>query len=252
MLGFLPQLRLGDAADDKKEAKVPEYKRYAIYYLPPHGPLAQFGAEWLGWDVVAGISAERSDALPVDPTALTQTPRKYGFHATIKPPFRLAEDVDVTGLTEAFEGFCSGQAPVVLEALEVARLGRFLALIPTGHTAALNALAGAAVEALDTYRAPLNDAELARRRQSRLTPRQETLLAQWGYPYVMDEFRFHMTLTSKLPKAEAIALQPELARYLAPILPKPFSIDRLSLVGEDASGMFHAIKCCALSGRADA
>ena len=140
------------------------------------------------------------------------------------------------------------QPRVTLQALEVARLGRFLALVPTGDVAALNALAAAAVTGLDSYRAPLNAEELARRRQARLSPRQEELLAQWGYPYVMDQFRFHMTLTSKLPKAEAIALEEVLRAHIAPLLPTPFQIDSLSLVGEDAEGRFHEVTRCRLAG----
>ena len=29
--------------------------------------------------------------------------------------------------------------------------------------------------------------------------RQRELLAKWGYPYVLDEWKFHMTLTSSIP-----------------------------------------------------
>ena len=37
--------------------------------------------------------------------------------------------------------------------------------------------------------------------KSGLTDRQEALLTQWGYPYVMEEFRFHITLTGALDPA---------------------------------------------------
>ena len=227
---------------------MPEFKRYAVYYLPPEGPLARFGAEWLGWDVVGGCPAASPNGVTVDPRPLTETPRKYGFHATIKPPFRLAEGAEPAALGAAFAAFCAVQPRVTLQALEVARLGRFLALVPTGDVAALNALAAAAATGLDSYRAPLNAAELARRRQARLSPRQEELLAQWGYPYVMDQFRFHMTLTSKLPKAEAIALEEVLRVHIAPLLPTPFQIDSLSLAGEDAEGRCHEVTRCRLAG----
>ena len=65
------------------------FTRYAIYYLPPAGALADFGARWLGWDVRRGAAAVQLD-LPGLRDA-TEAPRKYGFHGTLKPPFRLAE-----------------------------------------------------------------------------------------------------------------------------------------------------------------
>lgn len=227
---------------------MPEFKRYAVYYLPPEGPLARFGAEWLGWDVVGGCPAAPPQEVTVDPRPLTETPRKYGFHATIKPPFRLAEGAEPAALGAAFAAFCAAQPRVTLQALEVARLGRFLALVHAGEVTALNALAAAAVSKLDVYRAPPTAAELARRRQARLSPRQDALLTQWGYPYVMDQFRFHMTLTGKLPKAEAAALEEVLTTHLTPLLPTPFQIDSLSLVGEDAEGLFHEVTRCRLAG----
>ncbi len=227
---------------------MPEFKRYAVYYLPPEGPLARFGAGWLGWDVAGGCPAAPPQEVTVDPRPLTETPRKYGFHATIKPPFRLAQGAEPAALCAAFAAFCAAQPPVTLQALEVARLGRFLALVPTGDAAALNAMAAAAVSGLDIYRAPPTTAELARRRQARLSPRQDALLTQWGYPYVKDQFRFHMTLTSKLPKVEAVALEEVLTTHLTPLLPTRFQIDSLSLVGEDSDGLFHEVRRCRLAG----
>jgi hypothetical protein len=176
------------------------FKRYGLYVVP-EGGLYRAGADWLGWDSVAGQVAQRqaSPGLPDTPEALTATPRKYGFHGTIKPPFRLATGTDAKGLAAEATAFCATRSPVTIPALEVRRLGGFVAIVPAEPSAALADLAAATVEVLDPFRAPPSEAELARRRKSPLTDRQEALLARWGYPYVMEEFRFHMTLTGSLP-----------------------------------------------------
>jgi hypothetical protein len=92
------------------------------------------------------------------------------------------------------------RAPVTIPSLEVRRLGGFIAVVPTEPSAALADLAAATVAALDPFRAPPSEAELARRRKARLSDRQEALLMKWGYPYVMEEFRFHLTLTGRLDR----------------------------------------------------
>ena len=226
------------------------YHRYAIYVTPRPGPLAGFGAAWLGWDLVAGAPCPHPDlpGLPRPVAEITATPRKYGFHGTIKPPFRLAAGCDAAALAEDLAAFCAGTAPVVLAGLELRRLGRFLALCPVGETAALEALAAAAVARFDRFRAPPEPAELARRRAQRLTARQEALLQRWGYPHVMEEFRFHMTLTGLLPPADLAAVEAALAPRLALLLPAPFTVEALTLLGEDGEGRFHQIARVPLAG----
>lgn len=227
-----------------------DFQRYAIFVLPETGPLANFGAGWLGWDARCGMAATPPTLpdLPLPLDEITQTPRKYGFHGTIKPPFRLAPDQAEATLRAALRTFATKTAPVTLDALELAQLGRFLALVPVGDTRDLATLAAKTVRRFDIFRAPLSDAELNRRRQRRLSPRQDALLREWGYPYVMEEFRFHLTLTGKLPKAKATALADLLAPVFAPLLPAPFTIASLSLMGEDTDGMFRQIDRFPLTG----
>ncbi|MDB6452728.1 DUF1045 domain-containing protein [Falsirhodobacter sp. 20TX0035] len=206
-------------------------KRYAIYYLPPPGPLARFGAEWLGWDPEAGIPV----GAPSPQEALVAEPRKYGLHATLKAPFRLAGDRE--DLEGAVADLARDLSPVQPGPLKVVRIGRFLALVPQGDATALNAMAGRIVTALDPFRAPLTEAEIARRKPERLTPRQRELLNRWGYPFVMEEFRFHITLTGPCD-LEPEALEPR----LAPVLPADFVIAEICLMGEDEDGMFHLLR----------
>ena len=225
------------------------YKRFGLYIVP-EGAFYRAGACWLGWDSAAGAQTVQPEppGLPGEAATLTATPRKYGFHGTIKPPFRLSVGTQARDLDAAARAFCAVQAPVTLPALEVRRLGGFVAVVPQRPSAALSALAADTVAALDPFRAPPTGDELAKRRKADLTERQEALLERWGYPYVMAEFRFHLTLTGRLPRHEAEAARDALAAHFAPVLPAPWTIDSLCLMGEDAAGMFHLLHRYTLSG----
>ncbi|MDD9720424.1 DUF1045 domain-containing protein [Sulfitobacter sp. PR48] len=221
------------------------FKRFAVYFTP-QGALADKGAAWLGWDIASGCAADHPNIAGLDLAGLTATPRKYGFHATIKPPFALATGTDVAGLSQALARFCTQFAPVTLDGLQVAQLGGFLALIPTGDQEQLNHLAGEAVMRLDRFRAPPTAEELTRRRASHLTPQQERNLREWGYPHVLDAFRFHMTLSGRVKQPKQIL--PAVAAHFADVLPQPFLIDSLTLAGERHDGMFEALQRYALAG----
>ncbi|TCL01107.1 putative phosphonate metabolism protein [Shimia isoporae] len=226
-----------------------QFRRYGIYYTPRPGALADFGAAWLGWDLARG----QVTAHPVIPhlprpiADITATPRKYGLHGTIKPPFFLANGRREDSLNDALAALCDAHAPVTLNGLKLSRIGSFIALTIDGDQTRLADLAGKAVRELDAFRAPPSESELARRRKSNLSPRQEELLAQWGYPYVMDEFRFHITLSGRLGN-EAEATMSTLLPHITPLLPSPFILDSLSLVGEDEDGLFHEIQRHTLTG----
>lgn len=224
---------------------MPGFTRFAVYYLPPPGPLADFGAQWLGWDVQAGCGVDQPDVPGIG--TFTERPRKYGFHATLKPPFRLAEGRTQQALSDALAVLASGMAPASCDGLQADLLGRFLALRPTGDTSGLRRVAAALVEGLDAFRAAPDAEELARRRKARLTPAQDQLLQRWGYPYVMEEFRFHMTLTGPLQKEMVEPVRLALETHL-PTLPVPFVLDEVALVGERPDGMFSEIARCRLTG----
>ncbi len=227
-----------------------EFTRIAIYFTPPPGAFSEFADAWLGWSAHRGatIAHPQIGGLPQPVTALTERPRKYGFHATLKAPFRLAEGRNLAGLSGALRAFAGARAPAQSAGLRVARIGAFLALVPEGSNAQIDALAAEVVAAFDAFRAPLTEADRARRMASGLSGDQIALLDRWGYPYVMDQFRLHMTLTGPLPDAEGAQVVEALAPQIAPLLPAPFVIDALTLAGEDGSGRFHAIERVALSG----
>ncbi|MCV6598280.1 MAG: DUF1045 domain-containing protein [Mangrovicoccus sp.] len=228
------------------------YERFAVYYLPPEGDFADFGAAWLGWDMVAGAPCPHPDlpGLPKPIATLTQKPRRYGFHATIKAPFHLAEGCSPDGLDASLAGLCTRLAPVQIDGLTLSTMGGCAALIPQGDVTALNALAAEVVRGLDEFRAPAGAVELARRRLRHLSERQEANLMAWGYPYVMDEFGFHITLTGSMKPALAKAVKETLTPVLDDLLPRPLMIDALSLVGQDSEGFFHLIHRYPLTGGA--
>ena len=89
---------------------MPPYRRSAVYDLGPE-PLAQAGAEWLGWDARSG------QAVPAGGGEWTRTPRRYGFHATIKAPFRLAEGALAETLSDCFAALRARLAPLALPRL---------------------------------------------------------------------------------------------------------------------------------------
>jgi putative phosphonate metabolism protein len=208
--------------------------RYAIYFAPPdESPLHAFGTTCLGRDAatgetrarpaIDGVSAERW-------CAMTSSPRGYGFHATLKPPFHLAGSRTRDELVRALERFAAARRVFEAPALCVDRIGTFVALVPQRHSAALSALADDCVRGFDDFRAPPSAEERARRRSSEsLTPRQRALLDTWGYPYVMEEWRFHMTLATGLSRAEAEHLRLVLGRLAAPACAAPVRVDGVCL-----------------------
>lgn len=182
--------------------------RYAIYYAPSADtPLWRKASAWLGRDAYTGKDLPRiapAGLEDLDLDALTADPRGYGFHATLKAPFHLAPDRTEDGLLAAL-----GRGAAALAAFEVpiapAALGRFLAFQLQAPSPAMDALHAACVRQLDAFRAPLSDTDLARRRKAPLTPEQDARLLQWGYPYVFEDFRFHMTLTGQIRDEDARA-----------------------------------------------
>jgi putative phosphonate metabolism protein len=210
-------------------------KRYAIYYAPPAGDFADAAAAWLGWDVARGCAVTQPDPSLAD---ITADPRKYGFHATIKAPFRLRGGFTFDELKDAFHALAASLAPVTLTGLQMVHLDGFLALIPVEAAPDLQELAARMVQDLDLFRAPLNADDLARRRPETLSPRQRDLLNSYGYPFVLEQFQFHMTLTGR---SDDPSLHHAAQSHFHGLIPAPLRIDDLCLMGEDDLGRFHLL-----------
>jgi hypothetical protein len=184
--------------------------RYAVYAVPGADDAAAPEAIRLREAVEGWYATDAVRDLTVDA-------RRYGFHATLKAPMRLADGRTEAELRAAVEAFAATRAPVVIPAPRPAALGGFRALLPDGDERALTSLAEAVVRELDGFRAPLDEAEQRRRRPEHLTPRERELLERWGYPYVLDEFRFHLTLTDRVPAARAAEIDAALAEHFASV-----------------------------------
>ncbi|MEL6587598.1 MAG: DUF1045 domain-containing protein [Pseudomonadota bacterium] len=221
------------------------FTRYAVYCVPHGDALSAFGASWLGWDCNTGQPVPQPDIPGM--AAATAAPRKYGFHGTLKPPFRVAPGHTADALSDAVATLAAHRPAAHADGLAVTPLGRFLALTPTGDMAQLRDLAAACVTELDAFRAPMTDTELAKRRAAGLSAHQDALLLKWGYPFVLDAFRFHLTLTGRLDRADLPNWQHHVTNRL-PDLPRPFVIDSLALCGERTDGQFQVIQRFALTG----
>ena len=218
-------------------------KRYAIYYTAPPGAFATAAAAWLGYDVQTArdVAQAHIPGLPRPLADITTDPRKYGFHGTIKAPFRLADGFTAADLAQAVGRLAADLTPVGIAGLRLINLEGFLAFVPEGDTAGLTDLAAHVVRSLDPYRAALSDAEIARRRPEQLTPHQRELLAIYGYPFVMEEFRFHLTLSNHLPDTDHISIARAAIAHFQGVVPQPFQVQDICLMGEDAAGRFHLL-----------
>jgi putative phosphonate metabolism protein len=211
--------------------------RFAVYWIPD-GPagLVAFAEAWLGRDRATAEPRPRpaipglSEARLAD---ITREPSVYGFHATLKPPFRLVDGAGFERLAQTCRAFTASRRPVRLPALELKAFSGFLALTTRDTCQALHALADDCVRVFDAFRAAEDGAELARRRHPGLSPRQDELLQRWGYPYVLDEWRFHLTLTSRLDDGEREQVAALLAPMLAPLLGRPPTVSAICLVRQE-------------------
>lgn len=207
--------------------------RVAVYATPaPGSALARLASLWLGRDAFSGRPTR-----PADPARdpLVAEAARYGFHATLRAPFRPTPEADLGALSDRLAALCTGRPAPVIGRLVLGRLGDFFALVPAAPAPALHALEGDVLAAFEPFRAPLTADELSRRRPERLSPRQRHHLDAWGYPFVRDEFRFHMTLTGPVP-GPADDLRDALESHFAAILDGPLPLDGLGLFVEPEPG----------------
>ena len=214
-----------------------DYPRYAIYYAAVSGSdLDRFGARLLGYDAFAGddlpFPEDVTRAAP-DWRELTADPRKYGFHATLQAPFSLAPDKTEAELFVACSTFAAAPRAVPVIKPVVGSISGFIAVIPVEPPRELIRLAADCVTAFDSFRAPLTETDRARRNPSRLTSAQREHLERWGYPYVMDDFRFHMTLTGRLGSERHEPVLAMLQARFAALGLATLAIDRIAVFRQE-------------------
>jgi putative phosphonate metabolism protein len=222
--------------------------RYAIYFVPAaQMDLYRFGCSILGYDCYTGSDIGLLDGLDrefANWREITQEPRRYGFHATLKAPFRLPPSCSEAALTDAFDKFTKLDHPVAHIELEITAIGDFIAIVPRRPTPALDALANQCTTSFDAFRAPMTAKERARRTASHLSPSQMQNLDRWGYPFVFEDFRFHMTLTGLLPNTVRDHVIGVLRRAFDRMCGNgEFAVDRLALVKQpDEKARFRVLR----------
>jgi putative phosphonate metabolism protein len=213
-------------------------ERYGIYFAPSAtSSLWERAATWLGRDAfdgdifdgpVAGLDRARL-------LNLTQSANRYGFHATIKAPMALVDGATEADLRARLTEFAAGQRPIELGKPRIESIDGFLALV-VGPNEALQDFAAHVVEDFDVFRAPMSVKDRAARAAKGLTERQLELLDAYGYPYVFEEFRFHMTLSDRLGGEDRADVAEAASTWFGPVLDSELVLDRLSLFHEPESG----------------
>jgi len=213
------------------------FPRYAIYFAAgADSALSRFGAELLGYD------AYTSDEVPFPREALhvaadwrdvTADPRKYGFHGTLKAPMTLTAGRTEAELAAACAAFASKPRPIPAIRPVVDSISGFIAVIPAEPVHTLQQLAADCAREFDSFRAAMTAEDRARRGPEKLSERQRDYLDRWGYPYVMEEFRFHMTLTGRLDAERRGPILEMLRRRFATLKLDALTIDRIALFKQD-------------------
>lgn len=215
-------------------------ERFAIYYAPDRdSTLWRRGCDWLGRDAAAKTFLRQPEFKKIgtdefaDATAL---PRRYGLHATIRPPMRLAAGVDLERL-QAVARALSARLPIVeIGKFEVKLFRGFLALVPEKQKSAVTSLAADCVSYFEPMRAPLEVEEQVARMGAGLTDAQMLLLDKYGYPYVMDEYRMHISLTGPLEESQRKVFKAAAERWFEKALEEDYVLNSISIFHEPGAG----------------
>ncbi len=215
--------------------------RYALYYAPrPEEGLAVAASHWLGRSADTGQTRalKAAPAFAAERLAeITAEPRLYGFHGTLKAPIVLRDGASERDLLGAVGSFAAGRSAFAVPSMRLGCLSGFMALVPGAPSTELQDLADSCVIEFDEFRRPAAEAELARRRAASLSPRQEELLLRWGYPYVLEEWRFHLTLTGRIhDEGERTAIGDLLRRQFAGFIDRPLAVRDLCVFRQPAAG----------------
>lgn len=222
-----------------------DYRRFAIYFIPKTGSsLQKFGDKWL--DIVQPNAFPSKDK--IKRTNWIKIPKKYGFHGTLKAPFRLRSDKNLDDLIISSKNICKSIKPFSLSGLKLSIIENALALTLINNSSSMSALSNQFVIQLDKFRAPLSKEEISVKRSRNLTAKQDYNLLHWGYPYVMEQFYFHLTLTNTLDEENLNLAKEILREELTEDCLAPQTVDEVGLVGEQINGDFKIITRLSLTG----
>ena len=217
--------------------------RYAIYFVPAAATkLYRYGSSILGYDCYSGDAidlpeefGQESDKAAVNWRELSAAPRPYGFHATLKAPFYLSPACTERQLVNALQNFAGLGHAVHSFAPTVRLINGFFAVVPLKSEASLDSLAASCTTIFDAYRAPMSPRDRARHIALGLNQNQIQNLDRWGFPYVLAEFKFHMTLTGQVPVRRRKAVLGTLLDGLHHTqVERTILVDRLALLKQPA------------------
>ncbi|MEL7043133.1 MAG: DUF1045 domain-containing protein [Pseudomonadota bacterium] len=220
--------------------------RYAIYFAPSAETLLwKSGSEWLGRDAYSGSPVERREfpgTRDEDIDRLTSSASHYGFHATMKAPFVLKEGFTEDQLLKYLESFSLEQSSFEAK-LSVRPLGQFLALRLLSGMEQMRKLHEDCVRKFDKFRAPLTMEDIERRRKANLSPDQDARMLEWGYPYIFDDFRWHMTLSNRiLSDSTRDKMLEHVQAFFKDVIAKPILIDGVAVYRQvDLNAPFNII-----------
>jgi putative phosphonate metabolism protein len=219
---------------------LPLTPRYAVYFAPPPQSLWwHAGSHWLGRDEFTDELLMPQADMPFEAAqwqAITAEPRRYGFHATLKAPFRLGGGRSENDLLARLRALADSLQPVALGPLSAVTMGPYVVWAPSAPSPELASLAAHCVTELDDLRAPLTPAELARRQPETLDARGLELLQRYGYPHVLERFRLHFSLGGPMDAATAQRVIAMWAPHTAQLNQQPLLLDRLCLFVQAQAG----------------
>jgi hypothetical protein len=215
--------------------------RFAIYYAPSRtSPWWDAGCRWLSRDPESGavLAPPVIPALAArlrDVPGLSRSPQRYGWHGTLVAPARSVAHTTLVDIVRRARAWAARQSAFDLT-VEAAALEQFVAIRPATAegAAAISTLAADALHEFAPLRAMPSEQDRQRRLAADLNARQRELLERWGYPYVLDEFRFHMTLSDSIEPDDRAALIDWWRPQLAELGPMP--IDSAALFVEPQPG----------------
>lgn len=235
-----------------------KYSRYAIFYAPPkESNLEEFGRYWFGWDPLNAklINNKRrinylnrfgiKNLINIDKNVLIA--KKYGFHGTLIPPFKLNKNYSTNTLFKKTEEIAKKLKKFKFYKFKLKKINNFYAFVQNKKNNNINKLSNRLVRELFKFRSPLTKKEIDRRNPSKLSKLQLNILYKWGYPYLMSEFNFHMTLASEVTGNKLYLELKKIERNKEIILNEINNFDKIYIFGENQKGMFENLENFSLS-----
>lgn len=235
-----------------------KYSRYAIYYAPPkESNLEEFGRYWFGWDPLNAKLINNKQRINylngfgiknlknIDKNVLIA--KKYGFHGTLIPPFKLNKNYSTNLLFKKTEDIAKKFKKFKFYKFKLKKINNFYAFVQNKKNNNINKLSNRLVRELFKFRSPLTKKEIDRRNPSKLSKLQLNILHKWGYPYLMSEFNFHMTLASEVTGNKLYFELKKIEKNKEIILNEINNFDKIYIFGENQKGMFENLENFSLS-----